>query len=59
MADRDMNPEAGAAESVHQEQLLGHPEPWEGWETKFVLYSIGIGIGALVVLGALINIFIL
>jgi hypothetical protein len=34
-------------------------EPWEEWEGKLVKYSLLIGVGALIVLGALINIFIL
>ena len=34
-------------------------EEWEEWETKLVLWSIGIGIGALVVFGAIINMTIL
>ena len=34
-------------------------EPWEDWEGKLVKYSLLIGVGALVVLGALINVFIL
>lgn len=44
---------------IHSEELLGEPEPWEPWETKLVLGSIGLGIVGLIVLGALINIFIL
>lgn len=34
-------------------------EPWEEWEGRLVKYSLLIGVGALVVLGALINVFIL
>lgn len=34
-------------------------EPWESWETKLVVWSIGIGIAGLVVLGVLVNTFIL
>lgn len=41
------------------EALLGEPEPWESWETKLVTYSIGIAIIGLVVLGYLINTYIL
>lgn len=41
------------------EELLGAPEPWEAWETKLVMYSIGIAIVGLVVLGILVNTFIL
>ncbi|MDH3672295.1 MAG: hypothetical protein OES46_14235 [Gammaproteobacteria bacterium] len=46
-------------EEIHQESLLGEPEPWESWETKLVLYSLVIGAVGLVVLGALVNAFIL
>lgn len=41
------------------EELLGEAEPWESWETQLVTWSIGIAIVALVVLGYLINTFIL
>ncbi len=39
--------------------LLGEAEPWEPWETQLVGWSIGIGLAGLLVLGVLINIFIL
>ncbi len=41
------------------EELLGEAEPWEKWETQLVTWSIGIAIVGVVVLGLLINIFIL
>ena len=41
------------------EELLGTAEPWESWETKLVLYSIGIALVGLVILGYLVNTFIL
>lgn len=41
------------------EALLGEPEPWESWETKLVVYSIAIAILGLLVLGWLVNTFIL
>ncbi len=44
---------------IHSEELLGHPEPWEGWETKLVGYSIVLGITGLVILGWVINTYIL
>jgi len=47
---------AGLAED---ESALGEAEPWEFWETKLVMWSILIGIGCLVVLGAIINLTIL
>ena len=44
---------------AHTEELAGHAEPWESWETKLVAWSIGIAIVGLVILGWLINTFIL
>jgi len=41
------------------ESALGNPEPWESWETSLVLWSLVIGVGGLVVLGTLINLFLL
>ncbi len=35
------------------------PEPWESWETTFVMWSLGTGMVGLVILGVLINVFIL
>lgn len=47
-------------EELHSaEALLGEPEPWESWETKLVAGSIGIAIVALIILGWLINTYIL
>ena len=46
-------------ESKHAEALLGEPEPWEPWETKLVLWSIGLAVIGLAVLGWLINSFLL
>ncbi len=42
-----------------QEEMGKEAEPWEEWESKLVKWSLGIGIVALVILGALVNIFIL
>ncbi|MBM7855214.1 hypothetical protein JOC37_001599 [Desulfohalotomaculum tongense] len=36
-------------------QDIESPEPWEPWETKLVIYSLGIGIGVLIIGGILIN----
>jgi hypothetical protein len=48
------------AEAVRSaEELLGEAEPWESWETKLVLYSVGLALVGLVILGFLINTFIL
>lgn len=41
------------------EGVMGEPEAWEMWETKLVLWSLLIGIAGLIVLGILINIFLL
>jgi len=41
------------------EELLGEAEPWEPWETKLVGGSIGIALVSLVILGWLINTYIL
>ncbi len=41
------------------EELLGEAEPWEDWETQLVGWSIGIAIIGLVILGWLINTFVL
>lgn len=46
-------------ELTSAEELLGEPEPWESWETKLVLYSIGSAFIGLVILGYLVNTFIL
>ena len=40
-------------------ELLGEAEPWEPWETKLVGGSLVIAVVSLVVLGWLINTFIL
>lgn len=34
-------------------------ETWESWETKLCLWSLGVGLAGLVILGALVNAFIL
>jgi len=39
--------------------LFTNPEPWEKWESKLVIYSIIIAVVGLVILGLLINWFIL
>ena len=41
------------------ESVLGEPEPWEPWETKLCLWSLGSGLAALLVLGFLMNYFLL
>lgn len=39
--------------------LGGEPEPWEPWETRLVIISLAIGAAGLVVLGLLVDRFIL
>ena len=41
------------------ESLSGAPEPWESWETTLVIGSIALGLIGLVLLGWLVNRFIL
>lgn len=50
---------AGFNQAEANESALGEPEPWEFWETQLCLWSLLIGIGGLVVLGTLINLFLL
>ena len=48
------------APEIHPDELYSsQPEAWAEWETRLILYSLAIGIGGLVVLGALINLFLL
>ncbi len=55
----------GVRESVTEEEFealeveIDECEPWAEWETKLVTYSIGLGIAGLVVMGVLVNAFIL
>lgn len=46
-------------ETRSAEALLGEAEPWEAWETKLVGISIALAIIGLIILGWLINTFIL
>jgi hypothetical protein len=41
------------------EALGGEPEAWEAWETRLVVISLAIGVAGLVVLGWLVDRFIL
>ena len=43
----------------HAEVAIDAPEPWEPFETQLVGWSIGIGIAGLIILGTLINIYLL
>ncbi len=58
MATEDERSAEGLLEQS-AEELLGEAEPWEKWETQLVTWSIGIAIVGVVVLGLLINTFIL
>ena len=52
--------QAPVVESLeHAEVAIDAPEPWEPFETQLVSWSIGIGIAGLIVLGTLINIYLL
>ena len=44
---------------LSSESILGEAEPWESWETQLCLWSIGIGIAGLVILGVLVDLFLL
>lgn len=51
---------APASESLeHADVAIDAPEPWEPFETQLVGWSIGIGIAGLIILGTLINIYLL
>jgi hypothetical protein len=47
--------EAGAS----LKSLLGEPEPWQPWESKLVLGSVAVGIVGLLILGWLVDRFLL
>ncbi len=49
--DRDRRDPAGAD--------IGTPEPWESWETWLCLGSIALGTGGLVILGVLVDHYLL
>jgi hypothetical protein len=51
----DVPPQAAPADDA----LSGAPEPWERWETTLVVGSIAVGFIGLVVLGWLVDRFIL
>jgi len=42
-----------------EDALSGPPEPWERWETSLVLISLGVGLFGLLLLGWLVDRFIL
>lgn len=51
----DESPQAAPGDDA----LSGTPEPWEAWETSLVLGSVTIGLVGLVLLGWLVDRFIL
>lgn len=53
--NHDVPPQSAPAD----EALSGAPEPWERWETTLVVGSIAVGFVGLVVLGWLVDHFIL
>jgi hypothetical protein len=57
--ENDMRREDAPGETAGQNALSGQPEPWEPWETKLVLGSIAVGAVGLVLLGWLVDRFIL
>lgn len=51
---------AAPPDALHDaESALGESEPWEPWETKLVLWSVGAGLALLAALGFFVNITIL
>ncbi len=51
--------DSNVQEDIGTEALAGEPEAWEPWETQLVLISLAIGAAGLVVLGWLVDRFIL
>ncbi len=43
----------------NREEIREEVQPWDPIESKLVKYSIGLGIVSLIVLGILINVFLL
>ncbi len=37
---------------------LGEPEPWAPWETRLCLWSLALGVAALIVLAVLLEAFL-
>jgi cytochrome b561 len=54
-----MDDESARRVQPGEDALAGQPEPWESWETKLVLGSIGVGVFGLIILGWLVDRFIL
>ena len=54
-----MSQDPSPADPAGEDALSGAAEPWERWETSLVLGSIAIGLVGLVLLGWLVDRFIL
>jgi hypothetical protein len=54
-----MSNEPSPGTTPGEDVLSGAPEPWERWETSLVLGSLALGAAGLVLLGWLVNRFIL
>ena len=52
-------PGESTSKSESLSALLSKPEPWESWETQLVCDSIVLAIISLIILGILINLFVL
>lgn len=55
----DQSLENDMSRLLPDQSVLGEPEPWESWETSLCLWSISIGIAALIILGILVDWFLL
>lgn len=51
--------ENGEQPAGFDDRAIPEPEPWEPWETRLCLWSVGLGIAGLCILGAIVNVFIL
>ncbi len=58
-AEPEIHTEEAILDDDSRPSRLGTAEPWAGWETRLCLWSIAIGIAGLIVLGLLINLFVL
>ena len=58
-ATLSVRPPANQETLEHAEISIEAPEPWEPFETQLVAWSIGIGIVGLIILGTLVNVYLL